>query len=321
MKQKDFYNLNRGNNSRKGLIQAEIVKIPSPIRPGVELSFKMRIIKSDDILKTTYKSPYNLRSADHLSIGAVLDILPEIRKDKRNTHPAFGSVDSSGKVEVLAGMRRRKAVSLTENGEFYILVCEELNEQEKAHFALTSDEYEKPSLLDLGFTLIELKQRKAEQGIEINYDELASMYKVSTGKVSEAINFAQLPSELFSLFPSLANISVRFLRSMKKHHKAGEGNFRATLNKAIESGMRVAVSGEDNQDSIKAKCKQLEIDFLESLSHKDSPIKPTSKWSDFNAVSGVKVALAKNGKIKIELDDKKLSKEKLNKIYKLLEST
>jgi len=63
------------------------------------------------------------------------------------------------------------------------------------------------------------------------------------------------------------------------------------------------------------------VTFHGNVPHKDVQNKPTSKWSDFNAVSGVKVALAKNGKIKIELDDKKLSKEKLNKIYKLLEST
>lgn len=315
-----FYQRSRGSNNRSSVVE-ELVKMPSPIHEGVEHVFKMRVIESESINETTYKSPYNKRSADHLSMGAVMDILPEIRRDKRNTHPAIGFVDKDGNIEILGGMRRRKAVSLVEGGEFYVLACSTLDEKEKARIALTSDVYSEPTAVDIGFSICELRQQKAENGEAINRDELAEIFEISTGKVSECISFASLPSDLYSLFPSLSSISYRFLREAVKLHKAGEQQFRAVINEAISAGMRVAINGSDTQDTIKARCKELETEFLILAKpfKKPQAVKdPVTRWKDIKKIKGVGIKTSRNGVISLKIDEHKADKATIDKIYELL---
>lgn len=318
-----FYERNRGSHGRAGVIE-EQVKLPSPVHEGVEHTFKMVVVDSADIKVKSFKSPYNKRSADHLSMGAVMDILPEIQRDKRNTHPAYGCFDKDGNIEILSGMRRRQAVSLVDDGKFFVLVANTLDEKEKAKMALTSDVYAEPTVVDIGFSICELRQQKAELGETINRDELAEIFEISTGKVSECIAFANLPSDLFSLFPALSNISYRFLRDAVKHYKASEQQFRVGIDDAIRSGLRVAISGADTKETIRERCKELEVKLLElvkplSPAKKEKPAKaPVTRWKNIKKPKGVSVKVSNKGVVSLQIDEGKADKETIDKIYELL---
>lgn len=313
-----FYARSRGSNSRAALT-GEQVKIPSPVHDGVEHVFKMVAIDSDDIQGKTYKSPYNKRSADHLTLAAVLDIFTGIQRDSRNTHPAIGCYDESGNIEILAGMRRRFCVSLLDDGKFFILVADKLDEKEKAKMAITSDEYEEPTVIDIGFSICELKQQKAEKGQSINREELAEIFDISTGKVSESVAFASLPSDLFSLFPSLSSISYRFLRQAVKFHKASEQQFRAAIDDAIRSGMRVAFGAGDTKAEIKERCKTLENELLALCSPPKKTVRPpVTRWRDIKNKNGVNVKVSAKGVVSLQIDESKADEKTIDKIYELL---
>lgn len=313
-----FYNRRSGSNKRAG-VSEESIKLKSPIYSDVEHVFKMRYIESEEIESTTYKSPYNRRSESHLTMGAVLDILPEIQRDKQNQHPALGYMDDSGKIEVLAGMRRRKAVSLVDDGLFGILTCSTLDEKEKAVFARTSDNYQEPTSIDIGFSILELKAAKASKGETIVREELAEIFNVSTGKISECESFANLPSELFSLFPSLESISYRFLREIKKVKKDSEPKLRQAITDAIDDGMRVAVNAQDSADTIKVRCKKLEQELLAMVSPKKPAKKaPVTRWSNLKAKKGLNIKVKPNGSVSLDIDEDKADKKMLEALFKLL---
>ncbi|MCG7545397.1 hypothetical protein MHM93_14545 [Pseudoalteromonas sp. MM17-2] len=314
----DMYTTKRGKNKLPPLKGKEAIEIPSPVT-GEPITFRIVTVPSSEVNTKTYKCRFNRRSGMHLSMGAVLDILPSIQKDGRNTQPVLGQTDGD-KVEILAGMRRRKAVSLLDDGELVILTTDKkLTDEEKRRFALTSDTYQEPTTIDLGFTLIEEQAAAKSAGEKVTHDELAAIFEVSTGKVSEAISFASLPSELYSLFPSLDMISYSFLRKANKAHKASPQQFRKGIEQAISSGLRVSVSGEDDKNSLKAKCKDLEKSIIELVEPpKKKPTSPVTRWSKVKAPEGVKTTVKRNGKVQIEIDESKLDAKIAEKIYKLL---
>lgn len=225
---KEPYSANGKNTSRLAKI-GSTVSWPSPCRPGVMLKFKMLCIESADLETKTYKSCYNKRSVEHLGLASVIDIYPEISENGFNTSPAIGVLDTDGKIGILAGLKRRKAVSLVDNGKFYIHVCTELSEAEMKAYAISSDIYSAPTVLDFGYTLKEYSDGIHKAGRDITYDELAEIFNVSKGKVSEAIAFANLPKEFIRLFPSLESMGYRYLREILKLSKDNKGLFIAAL--------------------------------------------------------------------------------------------
>ncbi len=320
MADNDFYNRKRGQARNRGLNE-ENIKVPSPIHSDVEHVYKLRLIPSSEIEDTTYKSPYNRRSDMHLSMGAVLDILPEIQRDKRNQHPAYGFVDKDGNIEILAGMRRRKAVSLVEDGVFAVLVTTTLDEEERKALARSSDVYQEPTAIDIGFSIIEYKDRVAKSGdnAKVTRDELAEIFGIAQGKVTECVAFANLPSELYSLFPSLAAIEYRFLRDIAKVHKKCEPQLRKAINDAISQGLRVTVNPQDDTDTLKANCKELQNTLLEMVSTKKPAKKPpVTRWSKVKAKKGVKVKVNANGTVALQIDEDKADQKVIDKLYELL---
>lgn len=313
-----FYARNRGSNNRAAVV-GEQVKIPSPVHEGVEHVFKMVVVDSNDIEGKTYKSPYNKRSADHLTLAAVIDIFTGIQRDGRNTHPAIGCYDKDGNIEILAGMRRRFSVSLLDDAKFYVLVADNLDEKEKAKMAITSDEYEEPTAIDIGFSICELRQAKVEKGESINREELAEIFDISTGKVSESVAFASLPSDLFSLFPSLSSISYRFLRKAVKLNKDSEQQFRAAIDSAIRSGLRVTYGASDTKADIRDRCKALENEILAlSVPPKKSVKPPVTRWRKIKEKKGVSVKVSAKGVVSLQIDESKADEKTIDKIYELL---
>ena len=247
--------------------------------------------------------------------------MPEIARDKRNSHPALGVNNEDGRIEILAGLRRSKAVSFIEEGEFVILVCQEMTDEEKLHFAQTSDIYEEPSAIDLGFTIQELMANKKANGEKLSQQQAGELFGVAEGKVSEVLSFAALPTELFTLYPSLSAIGYKFLRSLSANFK----NNKFAVNEAIKKSHAKkhaieAKPGDDPKELLK-KSQELSKNIL-ALINKSKASKPTTKaksiWHDTVTKQGVKVTELKSGKIKISIDESKLNDQLSQQLLKLL---
>jgi ParB/RepB/Spo0J family partition protein len=320
--QDDFYSQQRGGNGRsRKSAKGDTSSIPSPCREGVTLLFKAEVIKSSEIKEKTFKSPFNTRSADHLSEASLLDILPSIRSQKRNTQPALGAKDANGMIEIIAGLRRSKSVSLVDDAEFVIFTCENMNDDEKRHFALTSDIYKAPCHIDVGVTIKNFIANAKEQGNKVTYAEAAKVYEISVGKVSEVMGFAELPNELFMLFPTLDDIGYRFLREVVKHAKVNMKSVRDAIQLATKEDFRLSIEQVENSALRDSTVKDLQNFLLESIKAsktKQNDDSSQSLWADLPETKGVKISILKSGKAKISIDESKLSDELSKELLKLL---
>jgi ParB/RepB/Spo0J family partition protein len=318
----DFYNQQRGGNGRsRKSANGDTSSIPSPCREGVTLLFKAEIIKSNEIADKTYKSPFNTRSAEHISEASLLDILPSIRSQKRNTQPALGAKGANGMIEIIAGLRRSKSVALVDDAEFVIFTCENMNDEEKRHFALTSDIYKAPCHIDVGVTIKNFIANAKEQGDKITYADAAKIYEISVGKVSEVMGFAELPNELFTLFPTLDDIGYRFLREVVKHAKLNMKPVEDAIQLAKKQDFRLSIEQVENsalRDSTVKDLQNFLLDSIKTSKTKKSDETPQSLWSNVPVAKGVKVVLLKSGKAKISIDESKLSDELSKELLKLL---
>ncbi len=279
-------------------------KVPSPAGDR-DIFATAHVIKSSEINDQTKKSPYNTRSAEHLSLASVLDIFPEIKSAKKNSVPAIGYKDGDI-IYILAGMRRSYCVSMLKDGEFHIHLYEGLTEEEKKKLAKRSDEYSKPTKVDLGFSLI--AYRKASED-KVTLDDISEAFEISTGQASEVMNFTKLPDSLFDLFPSLTCISYTFLRDAIKAKKEDEDK----LLKAISTVSKFDVDSDDTLETVRTKAVKLESEILGLLQGKKAkrkqPPKP-SMWDDLKEVKGIKATKAANGSLALKFTSKSLTEEK-----------
>ncbi|MCG7550925.1 hypothetical protein [Pseudoalteromonas sp. Of7M-16] len=316
-----YQNKNRGKVKANALAAIQGQQSKMTLKSGKEVTFRTVEIPSAEIAEKTFKSPTNKRSEQHITIGSVMDILPEIREQGRNSVHAYGVEHQDGRIEVLAGMRRRKCVQLTENGVFVILVApaDQVSHSDRKSLTSIADTYEEPSIIDLGFSMLEMKRNSQEK---LNQEKLAELFEVSTGRVSEAMSFAEkLPDDLYSLFPSLGAISHRFLRDCLKLYKEAEQAFRGQLDKAIRDGLRITVNEDTSKDDLKLATKQLETKLL-AMFKSDKPVqeKTSSKsvWDDKPLKKGASVKVAKSGAVTLKLD-KHIDEATQKKILKLLQ--
>jgi ParB family chromosome partitioning protein len=316
-----YANKNRGKVKANALAAIQGQQSKMTLKSGKKVSFRTVEVPHADIEKKTFKSPTNKRSERHITIASVMDILPEIREQGRNAVPAYGVEHKDGRIEVLAGMRRRKSVMLTENGVFVILVApaDQVSIADRQSLTSTADTYEEPSVVDLGFSMLEMKRNSNEK---LNQEKLAELFEVSTGRVSEAMSFAEkLPDDLYSLFPSLGAISHRFLRDCLKLYKEAEQAFRIQLDKAIRDGLRITVDEDTTKDDVKNATKQLEAKLL-AFFKADKPVtekaSTNSVWDNKSLKKGASVKVAKTGAVTLKLD-KNIDAATQKKILKLLQ--
>jgi ParB family chromosome partitioning protein len=220
MSDKQFYTRQRQGGIGSMLEQAgessdgSTFSLPS-VEQG-ELKFKLLVINSEDISKRCYLSLYNSRCYERLTNASVNDILPDIQVKKRNAIPAIGAIVGD-KIEVLAGGRRMYSVSTLPDGQFYILVAEGISEPDKKFLSNTSDTYDKPSILDVGFKVLAIQKSHEKVEGQGGYRAIADMLGISLGKAQESATFARYPNYIIDGFPALRFISYQFLRQINKY--------------------------------------------------------------------------------------------------------
>lgn len=275
------------------------------------LEFELRVVGQGDIENECYLSLYNTRSYKNLTKAAVSDILPSIQLQKRNAIPAVGAY-CNDKIEVLAGGRRMYSVCETPGAQFYILVAKNVSDADKKFLANTSDTYNQPSILDVGYKVLEIQNsKKREDGENYTYRDIADMLDISVGRAQEAATFAKYPDHLVSGFPGLRFISYKWLRKMKAYSDSFEQK-KAEIIETYSGDIEIS----DMQDAEKYSAslqKKIET-VLKPLVESSSEI---IRWKNKVVPSGVKVSSSgKDLTLKLSLD--KVDAELLKKLEKLL---
>ncbi len=179
--------------------------MPAPSDPSREITLVCKVISHSDIESTTQVYGKNRRVQSLLNEKSVSDILPAIKEDGRNQHPAL-LWDQGDTSLVLAGSRRRKACILG-NADYLVLSSSDFTDQDAKILAVSSDQYIAPSLWELGQAYQNTKNELIEQGKKGSYREIAVIEGVSHTAVADAIKaFEQIPADVVALYPTANHV-------------------------------------------------------------------------------------------------------------------
>ncbi|MGB5788108.1 MAG: transcriptional regulator [Pseudoalteromonas nigrifaciens] len=198
-----------GSSSLDALLEqanaGDVIRMPAPSDPSREITLVCKVISHSDIESTTQVYGKNRRVQSLLNEKSVSDILPAIKEDGRNQHPAL-LWDQGDTSLVLAGSRRRKACILG-NADYLVLSSSDFTDQDAKILAVSSDQYIAPSLWELGQAYQNTKNELIEQGKKGSYREIAVIEGVSHTAVADAIKaFEQIPADVVALYPTANHV-------------------------------------------------------------------------------------------------------------------
>lgn len=198
-----------GSSSLDALLEqanaGDVICMPAPSDPSREITLVCKVISHSDIESTTQVYGKNRRVQSLLNEKSVSDILPAIKEDGRNQHPAL-LWDQGDTSLVLAGSRRRKACILG-NADYLVLSSSDFTDQDAKILAVSSDQYIAPSLWELGQAYQNTKNELIEQGKKGSYREIAVIEGVSHTAVADAIKaFEQIPADVVALYPTANHV-------------------------------------------------------------------------------------------------------------------
>jgi ParB family chromosome partitioning protein len=198
-----------GSSSLDALLEqanaGDVIRMPAPSDPSREITLVCKVISHSDIESTTQVYGKNRRVQSLLNEKSVSDILPAIKEDGRNQHPAL-LWDQGDTSLVLAGSRRRKACILG-NADYLVLSSSDFTDQDAKILAVSSDQYIAPSLWELGQAYQNTKNELIEQGKKGSYREIAVIEGVSHTAVADAIKaYEQIPADVVALYPTANHV-------------------------------------------------------------------------------------------------------------------
>ncbi|MDP5132019.1 MAG: hypothetical protein NWQ54_14140 [Paraglaciecola sp.] len=287
---------------------------------GKKIPLKEIVISSEKVWDCVYKSRYNSRNKSLLTPATVMNILPSIREAGRNTIAALAIKDKDGKFEILSGMKRSYAVSISPGTSLVIHYAEEMDENDKQVLSKTADMHEKPSFLDVALSI---KDYKDEVGEAFSLRKAGAIFDVSKSSMGDLVKFGNLPKELFRLFPGAGYVTWRFLKHIVDSGKDNQQIIAAIKNfKPVSSDVDKVLSENANK-LLTSECKLLEKEILKELTQKEQTksLKVLGEDSPFNEaklVRGIKVKMATKGAISLTFDKDFLGSEMGENLLKLI---
>lgn len=281
----------------------------SPVS-GRAYTLELRELPSEDIKGNFEKLVDNDRSLEHLQGNAcVLDILPSITKDKRNSMPGYAVAGTDNKLRMISGLRRMHAVSLVSGASFQFWYTETMSEEDQAALAKNSDRHDRPSSAD---RVVSLKLKERSLGREVTLDELMEEWGVSLRYARELKRIMHhVPEGLYSLFPALKFIPYAFLQKLLSFNS---GDIENVLVKVTALSKNY-----DHEDSAKAASKSLENFILNKLNavkpkqHKELP-----SYLNIEYKKGASVSRAGKGRVKFVVDTSEVSEDDVVAIAEIL---
>lgn len=298
-----------GNSSLDVLLEqanaGDVIRMPAPSDPNREITLVCKVIPHNEIEATTQVYGKNRRVQALLNEKSVADILPAIKDDGRNQHPALLWEQDSTSL-VLAGSRRRKACILA-NADYLVLSSTDFTDQDAKILAVSSDQYIAPSLWELGQAYQHTKNEIIQQGKKGSYREIALIEGVSHTAVADAIKaFEQLSANVISLYPTANHVGREVAKKLILAKERDEAVFNELVETAAQNQDIHAVEGSDKRAMLITKYLTAEP---KAIIKREAVLK-----SDFISVQ----RNLKSGDISIKIDNKVMTDKRLEQLTKLL---
>ncbi|ASD69327.1 ParB N-terminal domain-containing protein [Pseudoalteromonas piscicida] len=285
----------------------DVVTMPAPSDPTKTIVLTCEVVPFNEIESKTTVYGQNRREQLLLSEKAVADILPAIKKDKRNLHPAL-CWHHNGKLHVLSGSRRRKACLLAE-ADYVVLSSKDFNDEDAKTLAVSSDQYIAPSLWELGKAYFDTKQNLIEQGHKGSYREIAAVEGVSHTAIADALKaYESIPVEVLQLYPTANHLGREAAKKLitAKQEQPEQFSEQIAALKA-QDFMKEEMSDEKRAVQI--------TKFLTTFGSNDSRVESMLE-NDYIRVQ----RNLKSGDVTVKIDNRVLTDKRLEQLQKLLSS-
>ncbi|WP_024594014.1 MULTISPECIES: transcriptional regulator [unclassified Pseudoalteromonas] len=298
-----------GSSSLDALLEqanaGDVIRMPAPSDPARQITLVCKVIAHADIESTTGVYGKNRRVQALLNEKSVSDILPAIREDGRNQHPAL-LWDQGDKSLVLAGSRRRMACILG-NADYLVLSSSDFTDQDAKILAVSSDQYIAPSLWELGQAYQQTKNELIEQGKKGSYREIAAVEGVSHTAIADAIKaYEQIPADVIALYPTANHVGREVAKKLVSAKERDEEAFNQLVIALASDEELNAITSDDKRAMAITKC----------LTSEPQVAVKREAVLENNFIS-VQRNL-KSGDVSIKIDNKVMTDKRLEQLTKLL---
>ncbi|MBH0088800.1 transcriptional regulator [Pseudoalteromonas distincta] len=298
-----------GSSSLDALLEqanaGDVIRMPAPSDPGRQITLVCKVISHADIESTTGVYGKNRRVQSLLNEKSVSDILPAIRDDGRNQHPAL-LWDQGETSLVLAGSRRRMACILG-NADYLVLSSSDFTDQDAKILAVSSDQYIAPSLWELGQAYQQTKNELIEQGKKGSYREIAAIEGVSHTAIADAIKaYEQIPADVIALYPTANHVGREVAKKLVSAKERDQEAFKQLVLALASDEELNAITSDDKRAMAITKCLTAEPQVA---------VKREAVLE--NKFISVQRNL-KSGDVSIKIDNKVMTDKRLEQLTKLL---
>ncbi|MEM5507826.1 transcriptional regulator [Pseudoalteromonas sp. AS71] len=298
-----------GSSSLDALLEqanaGDVIRMPAPSDPGRQITLVCKVISHADIESTTGVYGKNRRVQSLLNEKSVSDILPAIRDDGRNQHPAL-LWDQGETSLVLAGSRRRMACILG-NADYLVLSSSDFTDQDAKILAVSSDQYIAPSLWELGQAYQQTKNELIEQGKKGSYREIAAIEGVSHTAIADAIKaYEQIPADVIALYPTANHVGREVAKKLVSAKERDQEAFKQLVLALASDEELNAITSDDKRAMAITKCLTAEPQVA---------VKREAVLE--NKFISVQRNL-KSGDVSIKIDNKVMTDRRLEQLTKLL---
>ncbi|NOU50379.1 transcriptional regulator [Pseudoalteromonas sp. JBTF-M23] len=283
----------------------DVITMPAPSDPNRTITLTCHVIKHKDIELKTKVYGQNRREQSLLNERSVADILPAIKNDKRNLHPAL-CWQKDNIHWVLSGSRRRKACSLA-GADYVVLTSNDFNENDAKLLAVSSDQYIAPSLWELGQAYAGTKLKLQEQGKKGSFREIAAIEGVSHTAIADAIKaYEQIPKNVLNLYPTANHVGREAAKKIIEAIQQEPELFQQMLKEVPSQPFMEEQMSDEKRSLMITKY----LTTFEDKSHRNESLLE----SDF-----VKVQRSlKSGDVTIKIDNRVLTDKRLEQLQKIL---
>lgn len=286
----------------------DVIAMPAPSDATRTINLVCKVIPYSEIEKQTTVFGKNRRVQDLLSEKSVADILPAIKNDGRNQHPALAWEKDTG-LQILAGSRRRKACLLAK-ADYIVLSSPDFTEQDAKILAVSSDQYIAPSLWELGQAYVQTKDELLNANKKGSYREIAQIEGVSHTAVADAMKaYELLPQHVLTLYPTANHVGREVAKKLINAQQKDPAIFTQRVKQLQDNPALVAQQSDDKTALAITK-------FL-----CDQPTNASKR--EVLELGNQYITMQRhhsNGDISIKIDHQVLTEKRLTQLTKLLES-
>ncbi len=298
-----------GSSSLDALLEqanaGDVIRMPAPSDPNREITLVCKVIAHNEIENSTQVYGKNRRVQALLNEKSVADILPAIKEDGRNQHPAL--LWEQGDMSlVLAGSRRRKACILG-GADYLVLSSSDFSEQDAKVLAVSSDQYIAPSLWELGQAYQQTRNDLIQQGKKGSYREIAVIEGVSHTAIADAIKaYEQISADVIALYPTANHVGREVAKKLINAKERDEEAFNELV---------VALASNDEINALEADDKRaMLITKYLTAEPKTASKREAVLENDFISVQ----RNLKSGDVSIKINNKVMTDKRLEQLTKLL---